>query len=54
MQANKAEAVLVDFCDVPALQHDRSMLEGCMEDFAHTKINLGALLSNKESSINEQ
>jgi hypothetical protein len=53
-QANRAEAVLADSADVSALQHERSMLEGRMDDLANVQINFGALFSEEQSSIYEQ
>ena len=53
-QATKAEAVLADSCDVPALQHEISILAGRMDDLANAKINLGVLFSDEQASIYEQ
>lgn len=53
-QANIAEAVLADSADVVALQHERSMLEGRMDDLANMQVKFCALFSGEQSSTYEQ
>jgi hypothetical protein len=52
--ANIAEAVLADSADVFALQYERSILSGRMDDLANTQIQFGGLFSGKQSITYEQ